>query len=647
MTKHINLISSNGYHFAALVLALFAFFMGGLVSEKVFEDLPHLEDEVAYLYQARIFAGGQLVIESPQPRNAFWQPFVVDSSVSGMRFGKYTPGWPALLAISLLIGQAWLINALFSALTVILAYRLGYEIFNPDVGLITALLTAFSPMALLLNATLMSHTAGLFFTTLFFYTYWRMEQSQHPRLWGIAAGLTLGALAATRPLTTVAIGLPFIAWSAIRLLMSLFQKIPSQTIRTFASDNDVEVPLLEHRGGGFRGWGDSPFAQFWKLLQPLLLLSICTLLIASSIPLFNRVATGDSSQNLYELVWDYDRVGFGEGYGRNTHRLSKAVRHTQFDLSLTAADLFGWQFTPITDEEISHFQNEADYYPASAYSFLLLPLGVIVGLFAYNEHQRRFRAKWLAIWAIIAFIWVLLPVYLEHDFFGLGSFSTLFRISPDLDDNIIFSWVWIIAFLVWLYSPLAILVRWKETPQLSYIWLMLSIILSIVIIQMLYWIGSQRYSTRYYFEALTAASLITALPIAWLAQRINRKIVYGAFLSLCIFTLYFYSTPRITALYRYNQISPEQIEAVQARRVDERPILVIVAGESSGDNRVRWRSYGSLMVVTNPYLDSDIVVVRDFGSNRDNFIAQFPERQVIDMLAIGNDAYFADEVPDN
>jgi MFS family permease len=618
MTKQLNAISSNWHHLVALILALFTFFMSGLVSERVFEHLPHLEDEVAYLYQARIFAGGQLVVESPEPRNAFWQPFVVDSNASGMRFGKYTPGWPALLALGLFIGQAWFINAVLSALTVGLVYRLGYEIFSPDVGVIAALLTTFSPMAFLLNGTLMSHSAGLFFATLFFYTYWRMEKGQSPRLWAIAAGLTLGVLAATRPLTTLAIALPFMAWSGIRLLICFFQKDES----------------------------DSSFVRFWRTLQPLLLLSISTLIIASSIPFFNYVASGDASQNLYELVWEYDRVGFGQGYGRNIHRLSKAVRHARFDLSLTAADLFGWQFEPIGDEEIDHFQNQSDYYPARAYSFFLLPLGVIVGLFAYNDRNRRLRAIWFIIWTLVAFTWVALPVYLENDFFKLGSFSEIFRISPDLDDDPTFSWFWIIASLVWLYLPLPILARWKKSPQLSYTWLMLSIVISIVIVQMLYWIGSQRYSTRYYYEALSAASLITALPIVWLAQQIGRKIVYAVFLALCIFTLYFYSTPRIMALYRYNQISPEIIEAVQAHRMDDRPILVIVAGASSGDDRVRWRAYGALMVATSPYLDSDIVVVRDFGNNREDFIAQFPDRQVIDLFAIGDNAYFADEVPD-
>ena len=99
-----------------------------------------------------------------------------------------------------------------------------------------------------------------------------------------------------------------------------------------------------------------------KVLTPLLVLSGFTLLVASSIPLYSYVATGDPQQNLYELVWDYDRIGFGEGYGRNRHRLEKALSHARFDLSLTRADLFGWQFEPVTDEMIQHLQLESDFY---------------------------------------------------------------------------------------------------------------------------------------------------------------------------------------------------------------------------------------------------------------------------------------------
>ena len=76
------------YHIVVVILAFIAFFMTALVSRTVFERLPHLEDEVTYLFQARIFARGHSVVDTPQPQRAFWQPFVVDYAETGNRFGK-------------------------------------------------------------------------------------------------------------------------------------------------------------------------------------------------------------------------------------------------------------------------------------------------------------------------------------------------------------------------------------------------------------------------------------------------------------------------------------------------------------------------------------------------------------------------------
>ncbi|NLF77466.1 MAG: hypothetical protein GX573_17365, partial [Chloroflexi bacterium] len=43
----------------ALVCIWFAFGASAVVSRAIFDRLPHLEDEFAYLYQARIFARGE------------------------------------------------------------------------------------------------------------------------------------------------------------------------------------------------------------------------------------------------------------------------------------------------------------------------------------------------------------------------------------------------------------------------------------------------------------------------------------------------------------------------------------------------------------------------------------------------------------
>src|SRR5687768_12604093 len=168
------------YSLIAIALAFFAFTMSAVVSRTVFERYPHLEDEVAYLFQAKLLARGDLVIESPSPKQAFWEPFVIDHS-SGLRFGKYSLGWPGLLSLGIMFGQTWIVNACLAALVVALTYRLGREIFNAETGIVAATLTAFSPMVLLLNGSLMGHSAALFCALLFMYSYWRITQSEKDR----------------------------------------------------------------------------------------------------------------------------------------------------------------------------------------------------------------------------------------------------------------------------------------------------------------------------------------------------------------------------------------------------------------------------------------------------------------------------------
>jgi len=570
---------------SALALVLFSFFMSAYLSRTVFERLPHLEDEVAYLFQAKVIARGDLVIESPQPRRAFWQPFVVD--YEGKRFGKYTPGWPALLATGVAMGEPWVVNAFFSALAVALVYRFGSELYNRDAGLIAAGLVAFSPMALLLNATLMGHTAALFGVLLFIYAYWRMERGKHPLGWGLVAGLALGAVLANRPLTAAGIALPFVAWSLVRLARAL-------------------------AAGG---------AHFWSRLKPLVALSVMTIILGASIPIYSAAATGDPTRNLYTLVWSYDTVGFGPCCGRSSergeggHNLERGVRHMRFDLSLMAADLFGWQLGDLTPEAQQHLLYEGDYYPITGVSWILLPFGLWAAF--------RRRALWVWLWLGVGLAWLVF--IFEYQGGALTRDPT-------------WSYIWLAVAGLWLVLPLA--VTWRSTRPVrdTWSWLLVAVALGLIMAQLAYWIGSQRYSTRYYFEALPALALLSALPLAWLARRVGRALVYPLVAAVLIFSLFAYSLPRIGLLYRFNQINQDVIEGVEARREGDRPVLVLISGSN-----VRWRALGSLMAVTSPYLDSDIVAAWLYSPNvRDQILEQFPDRQIIEMQASENDVWFVD-----
>ena len=576
------------------MLIFAAFFMSNTVSKLVFERLPHLEDEIAYLYQSKVFARGYAVVDIPDPNVSFWQPFVLDDWDSGNRFGKYTPGWPLVLAVGANLGTEWVVNAWLAALTMALLIRFATELFNRDVGLIAGILYLFSPMALLLNGTLMGHTSALFFATLFMYSYWRFEHGNHPFRCTLIAGVSLGMVVITRPVTSIAIALPFVVWSGVRLFQYLRQS----------------------RGA------------FWGNLRPYVVLGLATLVISSAIPIFNYFATDDPTQNLYELQWEYDRFGFGECCGRNGHNIQKGLRHARFDLSLTAADALGWQIGAVDDELQGHLRTEANFFRNTGLSFILLPIGLVVGVVLLVPRSRRRRElTWLIGWLVVAVAWCLFP----------------FTLDDATQQDRTFSWIWLLMAYAWLFVPLVFILHESKADEIRprWTWILLCVVLGLVLFQSAYWIGSQRYSTRYYYEALSAFVILSALPIGWLVQRWEKAkvAVYIVLLMFSMYAFYTYTTPRIDTLFRFNKVGQDRLDMITERRTSDAPLLILGTGDSGS---VRWRAMGTYMAVTSPFLDSDIVFGWDNGweGAREKILEQFPDREVIEVSLFEEDVFF-------
>lgn len=594
------------YSLAVGFLAFLAFALAALFSRSVFEHLPHLEDEVAYLYQAKVFARGEIVGPLLENRRAFWQPFVVDDTKMGTRFGKYTPGWPLALSFGVAWGQPWIINAFLAALTVALVYRLGTALFNRDVGLIAAILMTFSPMLILLNATMMGHTMAICLATGFIYAYWRLEHDRKPLKWGLLAGFLLGMLVISRPLSAVAVAVPFIAWSGIRLLMAFVQSVKARKTDFFL-----------------------------RPLSPLIALGIVTLMLAVVSPIFNYAATGKPRENLYQRVWSYDIVGFGPCCGRSGHTLEKGFRHARYDLSLTAADTFGWQTGGLGPDVVKYLLVDGTYFPNRGYSLFLIPVGLLIGVGLWQKRAGKnrwnradlIRLGLAALW--LAGAWGLWSVQYQ--------WPAAVQQIPEM------GWVWLTAMMSWVMLPIVGFISLRNTTA-RYTWLLWAVLMCVFVLQFTYWIGSARYSTRYYAEAITSAAILTAVVFAWLMRFFGRWPVYIVLIGVTLYSFWTYSVPRVQLLYRYNEIEQSFLDAIEERR-DGRPLLVIVRGPETGDNRVRWRALGELMAVTSPFGDSDIVGVWDYMAEglHDRLIAQFPGRQVIEMEAIGNEAWFAGE----
>lgn len=288
----------------ALLLALITLVAVYQVTTRVYEGVPHIEDEVAYSWQAALYTRNRLAIESPPCPHCFLTPFVVD--YNGLRFSKYPPGWPAMLSLGARLNLRDWVNPLLAALCIWLTYRLVSRTTNPVIGLLAAVLTLTSPFFLLNGGTLLSHIWS-FFLTLAFWMAWldiTASQPATPRWMSILlGGFSLGLLALTRPLTAVAVAFPFFVEGIIRLFKS------PPVVRT-----------------------------------SILIMGFVAAVLAGLLFVWQYAVTGDFFLNPYTLWWEYDKIGFGPGIGvqEGGHNLYWARLNLKHSLHSGVSDLFGW-----------------------------------------------------------------------------------------------------------------------------------------------------------------------------------------------------------------------------------------------------------------------------------------------------------------
>jgi Dolichyl-phosphate-mannose-protein mannosyltransferase len=557
----------------ALILVYLSMVATAIVSRQTFDRLPHLEDEFAYLFQARIFEHGDAYIPTPQPERAYWQPFVINHE--GKRFGKYPPGYPLLLAIGAGMNVPWVINLWMTGLTVALVYRFARELYDETAGIVAALLLTTSPIALLLNGTLMSHTSAMFFGTLFLYSLWQLERGRNLLMWGEIAGASLGMLIAMRPLTAAGFAIPLVLYSGLRLLWVLIQNYAKYLSALQSELEQVSmIPLItrivrmKYPTFNFPRTDIanlySKQANFLPTLNPLLMVAAFTLVVGALYPAFNYVTTGDPTANLYTLVWAYDRAGFGEGHGRYQgeeyvsyaangvkvhmqthagHSPQRGWKTVKKDAKCYFRDLFGWVGQP-DDPPNAILSGNGCLVDQLGYSWILLPFGVIL----------MTRRKWSLILLVAA-----------------GS---------------------------------------------------------IILVNITYWIGAEVYSARYFYEATAAFAIVSGAGLSGLARNKMRYGVYALLGILVAMSVITYTPRRLEPLQGYGHISRDPIEEVEKMRyTPNTPVLVIASGDQ------HWRAIGPFMALTDPYATNEIIGLRDPEQlYSDDLINRYPERQIIFLV---------------
>jgi Dolichyl-phosphate-mannose-protein mannosyltransferase len=193
--------------------ALWVVVVSSLLAWLALDRMPHVPDELGYIFEAKYFSLGRLFLPLPPDGKSLYSAFqMVDSH---KWYGAAPAGWPFVLAVGYRLGIPWLINPLLGGIAILLAHVFVRRLYNRDVADAAVLLLAASPWLLFLSASLMPHALSLALTLLGFVGVERARE-KGSLSWAAVAGLSFGALLHVRALDAVlAAGVAGVWWVGV------------------------------------------------------------------------------------------------------------------------------------------------------------------------------------------------------------------------------------------------------------------------------------------------------------------------------------------------------------------------------------------------------------------------------------------------
>jgi hypothetical protein len=296
-----------------VAVAIWVTAMAAAMNVVVLERMPHIDDSVSNLFQAKYFAQGRLFLPAP-PDTASFQ---VDQTVvdSGKWYGYAFPGWPAVLAVGVLAGMPWIVNPLLGGITILLGHAFIRRRLDRATANTAVLMLAVSPWLIFMSAEFMPHPLTAVLALIALVAFDR-TRGREPRwlLWAVVAGAAIGGLALTRAIEAALVTAAIVISAVIE--------------------------------GGFR-----------RLLPPLLPAMAIAAAFAALMPVYSLAVTGRADYPPH-LAWSdgrwgpgVDRLGFGPNIGISAwpnldplpgHGPIDVVLNTNKNLFMVNADLFGW-----------------------------------------------------------------------------------------------------------------------------------------------------------------------------------------------------------------------------------------------------------------------------------------------------------------
>jgi hypothetical protein len=313
-----------------------------------FQHKPHIDDTIAQLFNARIFAQGKLYMPAPAFPEFFDRNHMIIEN--GRWYSQYPPCHPALLAIGVLFGAPWFINPLLGAIAVIIFFFLGKELYDEKTGRIAALLGTLSPFLLFMSSEFMNHASALVFISCFLLFFLKMAR-KHSFLAAVLAGCFLGLTVNVRPLTALAIATPLIFYSLYLLSRNLRVYFPRLALMVIGAAIFVAILLY-----------------------------------------YNYLTNGNPLTFGYTARWGSDHgLGFGHSGWGPAHTPLRGLLSTSEDLNAMNRFLFEWPIPSLVFIALLFASSQADLKDYLLLSVIAAPA---IAYFFYWFHGILFGPRW-------------------------------------------------------------------------------------------------------------------------------------------------------------------------------------------------------------------------------------------------------------